>query len=70
MTNKTLVRVRVRAWIKIHIRHTENTEHYQLCTVLCNPQRCRCRAGRQQETDSNKLLYEKFLFVIDDFNTI
>ena len=28
MTNKTLVRIRVwvRAWIKIYIRHTENTE--------------------------------------------
>ena len=29
MTNKTLVRVWVRAWIKIYIRHTENTEYYR-----------------------------------------
>ena len=26
MTNETLVRIRVWAWIKIYIRHSENTE--------------------------------------------
>ena len=57
MTNKILVRVRVgvRAWIKIYIRHTENTELLPYITDLSTKIRVNSAPSSKSRTIAAKL---------------